>query len=50
MWPTAFALTELPADDEATATIGALVKKAVSRGLESESTRFLPSSAPERNA
>jgi meiotically up-regulated gene 157 (Mug157) protein len=28
MWPTAFALKELTADDEA--TIGALVKKAVS--------------------
>src|SRR5829696_7110480 len=33
MWPTAFALTELTADDEA--RIGALVKKAVSSGLSS---------------
>ena len=31
MWPTAFALTKLTADDEA--KIGAFVKKAVSRGL-----------------
>jgi hypothetical protein len=31
MWPTAFALTELTAADEA--RIGAIVKKAVSSGM-----------------
>ena len=38
MWPTAFALTQLTAADEA--RIGALVKKAVARRVHSQGSRF----------